>query len=67
MAGEGTQRPNVLCFVTDQQRHDHLGCAGNPILQTPNIDRLAHSGMRFDRCYVNNPVCMPSRSTMWTG
>jgi arylsulfatase A-like enzyme len=67
MASEGTQHPNVLCFVTDQQRRDHLGCAGNPILQTPNIDRLARSGVRFDRCYVNNPVCMPSRSTMWTG
>jgi arylsulfatase A-like enzyme len=67
MALGATRRPNVLCLVTDQHRHDHLGCAGNPIIQTPNLDRLATSGIRFDRCYVNNPVCMPSRSTMWTG
>ena len=67
MATERVERPNVLCFVTDQQRHDHLGCAGNPIIQTPNIDRIARSGVRFDRCTVNNPVCMPSRATMWTG
>jgi arylsulfatase A-like enzyme len=67
MTNGTTQRPNVLCFVTDQQRYDHLGCAGNPFIRTPNIDRLAASGTRFDRCYVSNPVCMPSRSTMWTG
>ncbi|HEY63275.1 MAG TPA: sulfatase-like hydrolase/transferase [Caldilineae bacterium] len=67
MSNANVQRPNVLCLVTDQQRHDHLGCAGNPIIQTPNIDRLARSGIRFERCYVNNPICMPSRATMWTG
>ena len=61
------QRPNVLCFVTDQQRRDHVGCAGNAHISTPNIDRLAASGVRFDRCYVNNPICSPSRATMWTG
>ncbi|MCC7354920.1 MAG: sulfatase-like hydrolase/transferase, partial [Anaerolineae bacterium] len=67
MAGEETRRPNVLCIVTDQQRADHLGCAGNPLIQTPNVDRLAASGARFERAYVHNPICSPSRSTMWTG
>jgi len=67
MASRNLQHPNVICFITDQQRHDHLGCAGNRVIQTPNIDRLARSGVRFDRCYVNNPICMPSRATMWTG
>lgn len=67
MTAQNKQRPNVLCFITDQQRHDHLSCAGNPLIQTPNIDRLAQSGVRFARCYVNNPICMPSRATMWTG
>jgi arylsulfatase A-like enzyme len=67
MSTKSHQRPNVLCFVTDQHRHDHLGCAGNPAIRTPNLDRLARSGVRFDRCYVNDPICMASRATMWTG
>ena len=67
MNGQTEPRPNVLCIITDQQRHDHLGCAGNSIIQTPNIDRLAYSGVRFERCYVTNPLCMPSRATLWMG
>jgi arylsulfatase A-like enzyme len=67
MPNDAAKQPNVLCFITDQQRHDHLGCAGNPLIRTPNIDRLAASGVRFERCYVNNPICSPSRATMWTG
>jgi arylsulfatase len=58
---------NFLCIVTDQQRADHLGCAGNPVLRTPGIDRLAASGVRFARAYVNNPLCMPARATFFTG
>lgn len=53
--------------MTDQQRHDHLGCSGNPVLRTPNIDRIAASGVRFDRTYVSNPLCMPSRASLITG
>lgn len=60
-------RPNFLIVMTDQQRADYLGCAGHPVLRTPNLDRLASEGVRFSRAYVNNPVCMPSRSTMLTG
>ena len=67
MATADTQRPNVLCFITDQQREDHMGCAGNPLIRTPNMDRLASSGTRFSHCYVNTPICMASRVTMWTG
>ena len=59
--------PNFLIFVTDQHRADHLGCYGNPIVRTPNIDALAQSGWRFDRTYVTNPVCMPNRGSMMTG
>ena len=61
------RRPNVLVFVTDQQRADWLGCAGNPVLRTPNIDRIAATGVRFARAYCANPVCMPSRATLITG
>ncbi len=67
MAAIAQQRPNFLCFVTDQQRADHLGCAGNGVIRTPNIDRIAAEGVLFTRAYVNNPLCMPSRSTMATG
>ncbi|MBC7289353.1 MAG: sulfatase-like hydrolase/transferase, partial [Armatimonadetes bacterium] len=58
---------NFLCFVTDQMRGDHMGCDGNPVIQTPNIDRLAATGVRFTRAYCNNPLCMPSRATLFTG
>jgi|GEM_PF-6383400 arylsulfatase A-like enzyme len=60
-------RPNFLIVMTDQQRANHLSCAGHPTLQTPNLDRLASEGVRFANAYVNNPVCMPSRSTLLTG
>jgi arylsulfatase A-like enzyme len=62
-----TQRPNFLFIITDQQRADHLGCYGNPLVQTPNIDGLAKSGTRFDRFYVATPICMPNRATLMTG
>lgn len=61
------QRPNILCFVTDQHRADHLGCYGNRQVRTPNIDRLASEGVVFTESYVANPVCMPNRATMFTG
>ncbi len=48
-------------------RADHIGCAGNPVIRTPNLDALAASGVRFSRAYVNNPLCMPGRATLFTG
>ncbi len=60
-------RPNFLLFITDQQRADHIGCYGNPVVQTPNINRLAGNGTRFDRFYVATPICMPNRATLMTG
>ena len=62
-----SEKMNVLFFITDQQRADHLGCAGNPILKTPNLDRLASEGVRFNSAYVANPVCMPNRCCIFTG
>ena len=53
--------------MTDQQRYDHLSCSGHPLLKTPNIDRIAANGVRFNRAYVNCPLCMPSRATLFTG
>ncbi len=62
-----SSQPNFLLIVTDQQRADYLGCAGHPLLRTPHIDRIAERGVRFDRFYVSNPVCMPNRATLMTG
>jgi len=62
-----SQVPNFLFIITDQQRADHLGCYGNPVVQTPNIDGIARSGTRFDRFYVATPICMPNRATLMTG
>jgi arylsulfatase A-like enzyme len=61
------RRPNFVVFMTDQQRADHLGCYGNQIVKTPNIDRLAARGTRFDNFYVSNPICQPNRAALATG
>ncbi|WP_230413189.1 sulfatase family protein [Paraburkholderia antibiotica] len=53
--------------MTDQQRADHLGADGNPIVRTPNLDQLASGGWRADRMYVATPVCMPNRASILTG
>jgi arylsulfatase len=60
-------RPNVLLIYTDQQRQDSLGCYGSEFAHTPNIDKLAAQGARFDHYYVNNPVCSPSRMSFLSG
>ena len=61
------QRPNILFIMTDQMRSDCLGCAGHPVVRTPNLDRLAAAGARFDHAYVQAPVCGPSRMSYYTG
>lgn len=59
--------PNILWICTDQQRFDTLGCYGNRWVRTPNLDRLAASGILFERVYVQNPLCTPSRASFMTG
>ena len=58
---------NILFIMCDQLRFDYLSCYGHPHLQTPNIDALAARGVRFDRAYVQSPVCGPSRMSFYTG
>ena len=60
-------QPNILLLMTDQQRYDSLGCYGADWVQTPNLDHLAAQGVLFENCYVNNPICTPSRASLLTG
>src|SRR5271170_2266056 len=61
------RQPNVILCVCDELRAFDVGCYGNPIIRTPNIDRLAATGVRFDTTISNNPVCTPARSILLTG
>jgi arylsulfatase len=63
----GGARPNVLILYADDWRHDTLGAAGNPVVKTPNLDRLAGEGVRFRRAYVTTSICGVSRATLFTG
>lgn len=59
-------KPNVLFILTDDQGWGDLSLHGNPVVQTPNLDRLARSGARFDRFFVS-PLCAPTRASLLTG
>jgi len=62
-----SDRPNVLFIHTDEQRADTLGCYGNDIVDTPNIDQLAAEGATFEEGHCTHPLCSPSRGTLLTG
>ncbi len=61
------RRPNILVITTDQQAAIALGCTGNPYLKTPAMDRIARNGVRFDKAYASDPICVPSRTSYMTG
>ena len=67
LADEGSKRPNVVLIIADDMAWDDCGAYGNPKVRTPNIDRLAREGMRFDRAFVTASSCSPSRSSIITG
>src|SRR5262245_26552524 len=60
-------RPNVLFIMGDDHAPYVIGAYGNKLARTPNLDRLAGSGVRFDRAYANSPICTPSRQSLITG
>jgi arylsulfatase A-like enzyme len=60
------KKPNILFIMTDQQSASMMSCTGNTWLKTPALDSLASEGVRFDRAYASNPVCLPSRFSLQT-
>ena len=62
-----TDEPNILLIYSDQHRGDCLGVNGHPLLETPNLDRMAEEGVDFERAYCPIPLCVPARSTLLTG
>ena len=60
-------KPNLIVFLTDQQRVDTLACYGNGNVHAPNLNRLASESVIFDRAYVTQPLCTPSRASLLTG
>ncbi len=60
-------RPNILFIMSDDHGYQALSCYGSKVNETPNLDRIANEGMRFDRCFVTNSICGPSRATILTG
>lgn len=58
---------NILFIMVDQLRFDYLGCTGHPSIKTPNIDALAARGVSFTQCFVQAPLCGPSRMSTYTG
>src|SRR5829696_7420037 len=60
-------RPNIVLIFSDDHAYQAVSAYGLGLNQTPNIDRLAKEGMRFDRCYVTNSICGPSRACILTG
>ena len=63
----GHNRPNLLYIHADQHTPFVTGCYGDPLVQTPNLDRLAANGVIFDNAYCCSPICVPSRMSMLTG
>lgn len=66
-SGEKDNKPNVIFILTDDQRWDALGYAGNQIIQTPEMDKLASTGIYFINAFVTTPICAASRASIFTG
>jgi arylsulfatase A-like enzyme len=66
-AANAARQPNILFIMADDHGYQAISAYGSKLNQTPNIDRLAREGMRFDRCFVTNSICGPSRAVILTG
>lgn len=66
-AQQAAKRPNIVFIMADDHGYQTISAYGSRLNKTPHIDRLAKDGMRFDRCFVTNSICGPSRATILTG
>ncbi len=66
-AGEAKPRPNIVFIMSDDHAAHAISAYGSAINATPNLDRIAREGMRFDRCFCTNSICTPSRASILTG
>jgi len=66
-SGDIAKKPNVLFLFSDQHHASAMGCAGHPIVKTPTMDRLAAYGIRFNRTYCQDGICVPSRTAIMSG
>ena len=62
-----SKKTNILFFLTDDHGAWAMGCAGNDEVKSPNLDRIARQGVRFDNCFCASPVCSPARVSIFTG
>ncbi len=67
MASFDPERPNIVFILTDDQGYWAMGCAGNPEIRTPNLDKIASEGIRFTNFFCTSPVCSPARASLLTG
>ena len=67
VASDNAERPNIILFVTDDHGRDALGCYGNPVVSTPNLDKMASQGVRFENAYCTSASSAASRSVLLTG
>src|SRR6187402_174364 len=61
------QPSNLVIILSDEHTPRFMGCAGHPLVKTPNLDRLARRGTRFGSAYTNCPICVPARASLATG
>ncbi len=66
-SAQAAKKPNLILFMPETMRADSLACYGHPLVKTPNLDRLAREGTRFEQCHNQNTVCGPSRCSLLTG
>jgi arylsulfatase A-like enzyme len=66
-SADAAKRPNFVFFLTDDQPYNGMSCTGNPVLQTPHMDRLAAQGVLFEKAFVTTAICCCSRASIYTG
>ena len=65
--GTAAKRPNIVIIISDDHAYQTISAYGSKLMKTPNIDRIANEGVRFDKAYVTNSICGPSRAVILTG